>query len=268
MNGVQLCGVVLATAIGAGSAAAVDQSAINELAPTGKLRVGIAYAPSVTPVFVTRDAAGDPHGVGFDLGSALANALGVPAEMLVAGTTGELTDAVSAGKIDIGFMPIDDERRQRLDFSPAYFVIQSTYLVAANSDIKTIADIDRPGVTIVGITGSTTMRAAARTAKNAKIVGAKTVDEAIGLFKSGAVQGFALTHDSLPPIQKSVPGSRILDGAFQTTGVGVAVQKNHPAALAFVTRFIETAKADGTVRQAFDAAGLTDLPVAAAEPGK
>jgi polar amino acid transport system substrate-binding protein len=60
----------------------------------------------------------------------LSKALGVPPDVLVAATTGELTDAVSNGTIDIGFMPADDERRQGLDFSPPYFIIESAYLVA------------------------------------------------------------------------------------------------------------------------------------------
>jgi polar amino acid transport system substrate-binding protein len=242
---------------------AVEQSVLDELAPTGKLRVGLAYAPAVTPLFVAKDAAGRPHGVSLDLGNALSNALGVPPDVLVAATTGELTDAVATGRIDIGFMPADDERRQRLDFSPPYFIIESTYLVAPGADIKTIADADRADVTIVGVAGSTTIRAAGRIAKNAKVLAAKTVAEAMDALRSGKAQAFALTHDALPPLQRTLPGSRILDGAFQTTGVGVALQKNRPAALAFVTRFIEVAKAEGTVRRALDEAGLKDLSVAA-----
>jgi polar amino acid transport system substrate-binding protein len=268
MKMVQVCGVLLATTLGAGGASAVEQSVLNELAPTGKLRIGLAYAPSVTPLFVAKDAAGQPHGVSLDLGDGLSKALGVPPDVLVAATTGELTDAVSTGKIDVGFMPADDERRQRVDFSPPYFIIESTYLVVPGADIKTIADADRTDVTIVGVANSTTLRAAGRTAKNAKLVAAKTVDEAMEALKSGRAQAFALTHDALPPLQKTLPGSRILDGAFQTTGVGVAVQKNHPAALAFVTRFIEAAKADGTVRRALDDAGLNGLSVAPPEPSK
>jgi polar amino acid transport system substrate-binding protein len=149
MNVVQLCGVVLAMLLGADGASAVEQSVLNELAPTGKLRVGVAYAPAVTPLFVANDAAGHPHGVSLDLGNALGKSLGVPLDVLVAATTGELTEAISAGKIDIAFMPADEERKLRLDFSPAYFIIESTYLVANGSDIKTIADADRPNVTIV-----------------------------------------------------------------------------------------------------------------------
>jgi polar amino acid transport system substrate-binding protein len=255
-----LLGAMLALSMGV-AAVAIEESVMKELVPTGRLRVGVAYAPAPTPIFVAKDAAGEVHGVARDLGTALAKALGVPHELVVKATTGELTDGVSAGAMDIGFMPADDERRARLDFSPPYFMIESTYLAAA-SDIKALADVDRPGITVVGIAGSTTFRAAERSLKSAKIVPAKSVDEAIAMLRSGAVQAFALTHDALPPLQKELPGSRILDGAFYTTGVGIALQKQRPAALAYVKDFIDKAKADGTVRRAFDAAGLNALAIA------
>jgi polar amino acid transport system substrate-binding protein len=261
MKAVVLFGLMPALSIATASAA-VEDNVMKQLVPTGKLRVGVAYAPAPTPVFVAKDAAGDVHGVPRDLGIALAKALGVPIEIVVAATTGELTDACSSGAIDIGFMPADDERRSRVDFSPPYFVIESTYLAAGASDIKTLADVDRPAITVVGIAGSTTMRAAGRTLMTAKIVPAKSVDEAMAMMKAGTAQAFALTHDALPPLQQQLPGSRILDGAFQTTGVAIAVRKNRPAALAYVKDFIESAKANGIVRRAFDDAGLNRLPIA------
>src|ERR1700675_2235947 len=171
MKAIALVGLMLVLSIGARAASAAD-NLMKELVPTGKLRVGVAYAPSPTPIFVAKDAAGDVHGVAGDLGIALAKALDVPVEVVVAATTGELTDACSSGAIDIGFMPADDERRNRVDFSPPYFVIESTYLAAGSSDIKTLADVDRPEITVVGIAGSTTMRAAGRSLKTAKIVAA------------------------------------------------------------------------------------------------
>src|SRR3984893_6292691 len=126
MKAATILGLMLALSISAG-AAAVEDTVMKQLVPTGKLRVGVAYAPAPTPIFVARDAAGDVHGVPRDLGIALAQALGVPVEIVVVATTGELTEACSPGSIDIGFMPADDERRKRLDFSPPYFVIESTY---------------------------------------------------------------------------------------------------------------------------------------------
>ena len=244
------------------AAFAVEDDVLKQLVPTGKLRVGMAYAPTRTPIFVAKNASGDFHGVPRDLGIALAESLGVPAEFVILATTGELTEACTAGTIDIGFMPADEERRRRVDFSPPYFMIESTYLVVGSSDIRTLSEIDRQGITVVGMAGSTTMRAAGRALKNAKIVPAKTVDEALAMMKAETVQAFALTHDALPPLQKELSGSRILDGAFQTTGVAIAVQKDRPAALAYVETFIVAAKADGTVRRAFDAAGLNRLAVA------
>jgi polar amino acid transport system substrate-binding protein len=256
-----LLGLMFVLSIGTG-ASAVGDDVMKQLVPTGKLRVGVAYAPAPTPIFVTKDAAGDVHGVPLDLGIALAKALGVPVEIVVVTTTGELTNACSSGAIDIGFMPADDERRTRVDFSPPYFVIESTYLVTGRSAIKTLADVDRREVTVVGIAGSTTMRAAGRSLKRAKVFPAKSVDEAMGMMKAETAQAFALTHDALPTLQKQLPGSRILDGAFQTTGVAIAVQKDRPAALAYVNDFVESAKANGIVRRAFDDAGLNRLPIA------
>ena len=191
MKAVALFGLMLVLSIGARPAPAAD-NLMKELVPTGRLRVGVAYGSSSTPILVAKDAAGDVRGVPRDLGAALAKALGVPIEVVAMATTGELTEACSAGAIDVGFMPVDDERRKRLDFSPPYFVIESTYLAAGPSDIKTIADVDRPEITVVGIAGSTTMRAAGRNLKAAKIVSAKSVDEAMAMMKAGTVQAFIM----------------------------------------------------------------------------
>jgi polar amino acid transport system substrate-binding protein len=255
-----LLGLMLVLSVSTGAWAVED--VMKQLVPTGKLRVGVAYAPAPTPIFVAKDAAGNVHGVPLDLGNALAKTLGVPVEFVVVTTTGELTDACSSGAIDVGFMPADDERRTRVDFSPPYFVIESTYLVSGPSAIKTLADVDRSEVTVVGIAGSTTMRAAVRSLKNAKVISASSVDEAMRIMKAQTAQAFALTHDALPILQKQLPGSRILDGAFQITGVAIAVQKDRPASLAYVKHFVESAKTNGIVRRAFDDAGLNGLSVA------
>ncbi|MDH8222610.1 hypothetical protein QIG51_27320, partial [Klebsiella pneumoniae] len=47
---------------------AAEEQVLKELAPTGKLRVGLAYAPSPTPIFVARDGA-NVSGPAFDIGN-------------------------------------------------------------------------------------------------------------------------------------------------------------------------------------------------------
>jgi len=234
---------------------------MKELAPTGKLRIGVVAAPAKSTFFVLRDPSG-PRGVTADLGAALGRKLGLPVEFFVADNSGQLTDALASGAIDVAFMPMDDERRKRLDFGPAYFNVVSTYLVTAASGIKSLAEVDRPGVRVVGIANTTTIRSAARSLKNTTIVAACSVDEAVDMLRAGQSDAFALSHDSLPPFAAGLPGSRILAGGFQHTVIAIAVAKNRPQALAAVTAFMEDAKASGLVRRALDAAGFKDATVA------
>jgi polar amino acid transport system substrate-binding protein len=153
-------------------------------------------------------------------------------------------------------------RKKRLDFGPAYYILESTYLVTSGSGIKTLAEVDRPNVRTVGIANTTTIRAAGRSLKSTAITAASSVDEAMEMLRSGTADAFALSRDSLAPLMAELPGSRIVDGGFQQTGIAIAVPKGRPAALAYVTDFMESAKASGVVRRALDNAGLKDEMVA------
>ena len=235
---------------------------MKELIPTGTLRVGVASAPVASPLFVVKDADGTPRGVTVDLGNALAKELGVAIEFMVAPNTGELVDALEAGTIDVSFTPVDDERKTRIDFGPAYFLVESTYLVTEVSGIKTIDEVDRPGIRVVGIASTTTIRAAGRTLTNTTIKAVQSIGEAIEMMTGGKADAFALSRDSLPPFVAQLPGSRIVEGGFQFTGVAIAVAKGRPEALAYVTAFLDKAKASGAVKRAFERAGLSHLEVA------
>jgi len=235
---------------------------VKELIPTGRLRVGVAAAPSPSPLFVVNDKDGQPRGVTVDLGNELAGELGVAAEFTVAPNTGELVDALEAGRIDVSFMPVDEERRKRIDFGPVYFLVESTYMVTDASGIKTVDEVDRPHVRVVGIANTTTIRAAGRSLKSTTVKAAQSIGEAIELMSGGRADAFALSRDSLPPFVAKLPGSRIVEGGFQFTGVAIAVPKGQAEALAYVTAFLEKAKQSGAVQKAFSAAGLAHLPVA------
>jgi polar amino acid transport system substrate-binding protein len=253
---------MLAGALVASGAAAQENMAVKELIPAGKLRVGVVFAPAASPFFVVKEANGEPRGVTVDLALELGRRLDVPVEFMVVPNSGLVTDATESGAIDVAFMPVDEERKQRVDFGPAYFMIESTYLATATSGIRTVAEVDRPNVRVVGIANTTTIRAAGRSLKNASISAAASVDEAMAMLRSGKADAFALSRDSLPPFVAQLPGSRIVEGGFQQTGIAIAVPKNRPNALAYVTAFMESAKASGVVRRALDRAGFANDPVA------
>ena len=236
--------------------------AMKELTPTGKLRAGIVYAPALSVFFAVRDADGRPRGVTVDLADELARQLGVAADFMVAPNSGLVTDAVESGAVDVAFMPVDDERKMRVAFGPNYCLIESTYMVTGASGITTLAEVDRPNVRVVGIANTTTIRAAGRSLKNTTITAATSVEAAVELLRTGAADAFALSRDSLPPFVAQLPGSRIVDGGFQQTGIAIAVAKGRPDVLAYVSAFLEHAKASGSVRRALDRAGFRDQPLA------
>jgi polar amino acid transport system substrate-binding protein len=235
---------------------------VNELNPTGTLRVGVASAPALSAMFVVKDAAGRPRGVTVDLATDLAAQLGAPLAFTVAANTGLLTDALEAGAIDVSFMPMDDERRKRIAFGPAYYLVESTYMATGASGIREVGEVDRAGVRVVGIANTTTIRAAGRSLKNTTITAATSIDEAVAMLHDGKADAFALSRDSLPPFVAALPGSRIVEGGFQHTGIAVAVGRDRSQALAFVTGWMERAKAGGVVRRALDAAGFQNEAVA------
>ena len=235
---------------------------IAELCPTGTLRVGVVSAPAQTALFVVLDGSGAPQGVTVDVSIKLARKIGVPVEFVVAPNTGELTDAMVAGKIDISFMPVDDERKKRIDFGPAYAVVDSTYMATATSGISKIAEIDRPGVRVVAIAGTVTNRAVSRTLINATVTAVNSVDDAMEMLRTARAEAFALSRDALPPFVAKLPGSRIVDGAFQQTSIAIALPKERPGALRYMTAFMQEAKSSGLIRSALDKAGAKDLAVA------
>jgi polar amino acid transport system substrate-binding protein len=242
------------------STASAQESTMKELAPTGKLRVGVVYAPTMSTFFVLKE--GDKaRGVTVDLGDALAKKHNLPVEFVLYPNSGQAVDAVESGAVDVSFMPVDDERRKRLGIGPDYVRAESTYMVTAASGAKTVADVDKPGMRVIGIANTTTIRAAARTLKNTTISPVTSVGDAMTALKEGKADAFALGRDSLPPYVKQVPGSRITDGHFQQMGIAIAVPKERPAALAAITVFMNAAKKDGTVRKALDKGGFED-PIA------
>jgi len=66
------------------------------------------------------------------------------------------------------------------------------------------------------------------------------------LLRTGAADAFALSRDSLPPFVAQLRGSRIVDGGFQQTGIAIAVAKGRPGVLAYVSAFLEHAKASAS----------------------
>jgi polar amino acid transport system substrate-binding protein len=248
-----------------GSVAAEPARKAREIAPIGTLRVGVVEAPTRGAFFVARDRPDEPvRGVTVDLGAKLADQLDIPVRYNVFPNSGACTEALHLGDIDVAFMPVDSLRASQVAFGPAYFLLESTYLVSGPSGIRHLAEVDRPGVRVVGVANTTTIRAATRTLMHTVPVPVTNVEAAFQAMLEGQADAVALSRDSLAPLLTVMPGSCIVAGGFQQTAVSIAVPPARPAALEYVNYFLENAKSDGTVRRIFDLWGLHDEAVASA----
>lgn len=235
---------------------------LEGLAPTGRLRGGVVIAPAKTGFFAVKDEQGAPHGVTVDLLRFFGDEAKLPLDLQLYDNSGQVTDAVAEGRCDVAFMPQDASRAARVAFGPAYLMIESTYLVPAGSAIRTIDEVNRPGMRVVAIANTTTMRSARRSSPNATVREVPSVDEMMALARAGQGDAFALSKEAFAPLLPQLPGARVLSGNFQVTGIAVAVPPGRPRALALVTALIGEAKRNGVVRRALDAAGYPDEPVA------
>jgi polar amino acid transport system substrate-binding protein len=239
------------------------ETVMQELAPTGKLRVAVAVAPAPSAQFAIKDGEGY-KGVAVTLGTALAKKLGVPVEIIAHQASGEIQNSAADNKWDVAFLPVDEERKKFVDFGNAYHVLQSTFMVAPGSKMQKVEDANAAGVRIGGVANTATFRAAVKAAPNATPTTFPGVDGALAAMKDGKLDAIALSRESLSGLVSKLPGARVLDGAFLNSSTSVCVPKGKPAALAYVSEFIEEAKASGLVRKALDEMGLKASQVAPA----
>jgi polar amino acid transport system substrate-binding protein len=181
--------------------AAEPAGTLREIAPTGTLRVGVVEAPNAGAFFVARDRPDAAvHGVTVDIGAQLARQLGIPISYDVFPNSGACTEALHRGEVDVAFMPVDALRANQVAFGPAYYLLESTYFVSGPSGITDLAGVDRPGIRVIGIANTTTIRAATRTLAHTMPTPVADVETAFRLMRSGQADAIALSRDSLKPL--------------------------------------------------------------------
>jgi polar amino acid transport system substrate-binding protein len=225
----------------------ISSAARSELAPGGKLRVGLNYGNFL---LVLKDGpGGEPRGIAPDLGRELAKRVGVPLEFLRFDQAGKLADAVKDGKCDVGFLGAEPQRANEIAFTAAYLEIPVTFLVPAGSSIRAIADVDREGVRIAVADRSAYDLFLSRNIKQAQLVRAQGIDGSYELFVREKLDVLAGLKPRLVSDAEKLPGSRILDG--QVTGVQQAVgtPKARSAAAAYLSEFVADLHKSGLVKK-------------------
>jgi polar amino acid transport system substrate-binding protein len=257
--------LILLTALVGFKAATAQQTATSQiqtvLAPTGSLRVAL-YTGTPTSV-LTKD---DLRGVGYDLGKELARRLGVPFQPLIFSKNADVLDAVKEGRADVAFTNASAERAKDMDFTQPYLIIELGYLAREKATVRTLADVDKPGVR-VGVTAkSSSETVLTRDLKNAQVVPVETVGIGVQMLAAGTLDLYATNKATLFEMGDKLPGSRMIDGSWGAERHALAIPKGRDSGLPYVKSFIADAVASGLVKSAVDRAGLRGAVVAGSQP--
>ncbi|GMU39851.1 MAG: hypothetical protein AMXMBFR23_07170 [Chloroflexota bacterium] len=235
-----------------------------ELAPEGVLRAGVNMGNFL--LVTGRTAEDDPDGVSPDMARAIAARLGVPVQLVPFASPGVLADAVGTGAWDIALIGAEPQRAEQIEFTAAYAEIEATYLVPAGSSIRSVDEVDRPGVRV-----AVSARAAyglwlERNLRHATLIATDTPGEAMERFVAEGLDALASLRPGLLEDVQRLPGARVLDGHFATVQQAVGTAKANRAGAAFLRAFVEEAKASGLVGRLIEQHGVTGR-LAVAPPG-
>ena len=125
----------------------------------------------------------------------------------------------------------------------------------AASSIERIADVHRPGVRIAVVSDHASTLTLSPILKHAQLIDAATPDPT---FELCVPDKRTRSPRARAPLSYSakLPGSRVLDEHYGANLLGMVVPRIQAARLAYISEFIELAKASGLVQQAIERAGL------------
>jgi polar amino acid transport system substrate-binding protein len=137
-----------------------------------------------------------------------------------------------------------------------------SFLVLADSPIRNVADVDQPGIRIATPRGDSSDLHVSRLLKRAEMVRTDSFAAGMELLRTRQVHPFTASRVNLMADAARIPGSRVLEDGLDVLYFAALTPKGQAERLAYVTEFIEEAKASGLVKQAIERAGLRGVQVA------
>jgi polar amino acid transport system substrate-binding protein len=226
-----------------------------DLAPGGVLRAAINLGNPV----LAQGTAAEPAGVTVDIAREVAARLGARVELLCFGAARDSLAAAAAGQAAIAFLAIEPARAAQIAFTAPYVLIEGVYAVPAVSPLRTVAEVDQPGVRIGVKQGSAYDLYLTRTLRHATLVRGT---EGTGVFHAENLEAAAGIREPVTKFVAAHPGCRLLDGRFMeiAQAVGTAVTRPRDSIL-FLHDLVEELKASGFVADALYRSGQS-APVA------
>jgi polar amino acid transport system substrate-binding protein len=261
-NAITIGAAILLSALALSGTRSLADVRVADLVQSGKVRLAV-FLGQYAKDHVTGELRGIGAGhVGIEVARALAERLGVEVLLIEHPTPPKAVECLKAGMCDVTFVGIEPSRAAEVGFSPPFMQLDYTHLVPAGSSIRSFADADRPGIRIAVVRNHSSTMTLGSMLKHAKLVYAETPDAAFDLLRTGQSDAMASVRPALLDYSTKLPGSRVLEDRYGANLIAMAVPKGQAGRLAYISEFIEEAKASGLVQRAIERAGLRGVQVA------
>ena len=236
------------------------------IAPTGTLRA--AYIVSNLAQSVKDPITGEFRGVSTDIARELGRRNQVPVTILPLANAAAVLEAVQRGQADVGFVAPNPERMGIVLYSQTYMFVQQSFLVKENSPIRSVKEIDRPGLNVGANTGDSVAVYLKTWLKQATLVLSPdfSLKEASKWLLDGKVDAFGGNRQRLRASTQGIPGLRLLPDNIYGVPQTIAVSKDKPELLAAINRAIDELRSSGFLGDAVRRSGVDGIEVA--PPGK
>ena len=229
---------------------------ITDLTQAGAIRLAL-FLPQYTKDAATGAVCGlGPGVVMLDIARELAARLNTKLLIVEQPTPRAALDCIKAGGCEFAFLGIEPSRAAEIDFTPAVFQFDYSFLVPADSSLRHFADVDRDGIRIAVVRNHASTMALTRMVKHAAHVGFDLPDDTFNALRDGNADAFAAPRQILVDYAERLPGSRVLDEGYGVNRVGMAVAKHRSGLRSYFSDYVEEAKASGLIARIIENGGL------------
>ena len=234
-----------------------------EIAPTGKLRVGVSLSSGALVTRTKDDKIGG--GLAVDLGKLMAEKLGVPFELVSYPNANGFNKSFGRGEWDVAIGSSSPLVSDKADFIVELLLHDFVYVAGPGGKFADATQVDRPGVKIGAGPGSVSDQFLSKNLKSAQLMPVTSGDGGAEVLRTGKVDIWATSASNVPRLIDRVPGAKVLPGAFTSERQGVFLPKGKSsAAQKRVTEIVTEGKKAGMVRKTIEQLGLVGVR---AEPG-
>ncbi|MGH0031241.1 MAG: transporter substrate-binding domain-containing protein [Myxococcota bacterium] len=249
-----LLALPLLACAGLGGSPAKQPTALERILARGELRVGMSGEQPPLNMTTKR---GELVGLEVALARVLARLIGVELVLEPRPFAG-LLGALEAGDIDLAMsgIAITPQRNLRVAFVGPYYVSGKSLLTKSREllAVKTPAELNREGLRIVALAGSTSEAYVRRHMPRVELSTPIQLSEAVRRVREGEADALLADRETCHFAALRHPGSglRALGRPFTTEPIGIALPPNEPQLVNLLDNYLRTLEGEGALARARD----------------